>query len=178
MAVVCRLSIADRFPVCVGAPSCGFRQPCRQTPSCRLWRTRSNDNCRHAAVKVCDGSKRAAKVTYCLVNPVEAIGRTSNLGHLCINGLTCGNASTNHARVPSTVTMLAILDFTQGPVRVAWRLTDWMKDRNSVGIVNDNTAAVVATLSLSLGLVMGAFAGPEFEEASTVGRMFDESEGT
>ena len=33
MAVVCRLSIADRFPVCVGAPSCGFRQPCRQTPS-------------------------------------------------------------------------------------------------------------------------------------------------
>jgi hypothetical protein len=32
-------------------------------------------------------------------------------------------------------------------------------------------------LALSLGLVMNAFAGPEFEQASAVARMF-ESEGT
>jgi hypothetical protein len=33
--------------------------------------------------------------------------------------------------------------------------------------------AAVAVLALSLALVMGAFAAPEFEQASAVGRMFE-----
>jgi len=36
---------------------------------------------------------------------------------------------------------------------------------------------VVAVLAMSLGLLMGAFAGPEFREACSMARMF-ESEGT
>jgi hypothetical protein len=76
-----------------------------------------------------------------------------------------------------TVIMLLILDFTQGLERMAWRLTDWMnEDGNSVGRKDDDTAAVVAVLALSLGLVMGAFAGPEFEQASAVERMYEQAE--
>ena len=73
-----------------------------------------------------------------------------------------------------TVTMLALLDFTRGPERMAWRLTDWMsEDGNSVGRTDDDTAAVVAVLALSLGLVMSAFAGPEFEPTSAVERLYE-----
>ena len=74
--------------------------------------------------------------------------------------------------------MLALLDFTRGPERMAWRLTDWLNtDGNTVGREDDDTAAVVAVLAMSLGLVMGAFARAEFRDASSMARMF-ESEGT
>jgi len=73
--------------------------------------------------------------------------------------------------------MLALLDFTRGPERMAWRLTDWLADSRSVDRQDDDTAAVVAVLALSLGLVMSAFEGPEFEQASAVERMY-ESAGT
>jgi hypothetical protein len=37
-----------------------------------------------------------------------------------------------------TVTMLLILDFTQGPTRMAWRIQDWLNpDGNSVGREDD-----------------------------------------
>jgi hypothetical protein len=73
-----------------------------------------------------------------------------------------------------TVIMLLTLDFTQGPERMAWRLTDWLNaDGNTVGRENDNTAAVVAVLAASVGLVMSAFAGPEFEQASAMKRMYE-----
>jgi hypothetical protein len=75
----------------------------------------------------------------------------------------------------NTVTMLALLDFTRGPERMAWRLTDWLADSRSVDREDDDTAAVVAVLALSLGLVMSAFAGPEFEQASAVARMYDKA---
>ena len=39
-----------------------------------------------------------------------------------------------------------------------------------MGREDDNTAAVVTALAMSLALVMSAFAGPEFEEASTAAR--------
>lgn len=72
-----------------------------------------------------------------------------------------------------TVAMLVQLNFTRGPLRIAWRLTDWLKpDGNSVGRVDDNTDAVVAALALALGLVMSAFAGSEFEQASPIANLF------
>jgi hypothetical protein len=78
----------------------------------------------------------------------------------------------------NTVAMLALLDFTRGPERMAWRLTDWLNpDGNTTGRQDDDTAAVVAVLAMSPGLVMGAFAGAEFTEASSMAKMFA-SEGT
>jgi hypothetical protein len=57
---------------------------------------------------------------------------------------------------------------------MAWRLTDWLnEDGNTPGRTDDDTAAVVTVLALSLGLVMSAFAGPEFGQASAVERMYE-----
>lgn len=70
-----------------------------------------------------------------------------------------------------TASMLLVLDFTQGPERMAWRIRDWLNpDGNSVGREADNTWAVATVLALSLGLVLSAFAGPEFEDASRLCR--------
>lgn len=92
-----------------------------------------------------------------------------------------------------TVAMLMILDFTKGPERMAWRLSDWLRPvkadpaagtepvSRSIRSVNrhdDNDAAVICVLALAFGLVMSAFAGPEFEEASRVAKMFDTPDGT
>jgi hypothetical protein len=44
---------------------------------------------------------------------------------------------------------------------MARRLTDWLADSHSVDRVEDDTAAAVAVLALSLDLMMSAFAGPE-----------------
>jgi hypothetical protein len=71
-----------------------------------------------------------------------------------------------------TVAMLVLLDFSRGPERMAWRLTDWLNG-STVGRKDDDTAAVVAVLALSLGLVMSAFAEPEFGHASAVERMYE-----
>jgi hypothetical protein len=38
---------------------------------------------------------------------------------------------------------------------------------------DDNTEAVAAVLALALGVVLSAFAGPEFDEASPVARWFE-----
>ena len=71
------------------------------------------------------------------------------------------------------------LDFTRGPERMAWRIQDWLKsDGNSVGGEDDNTWAVATVLALAAGMVMSAFAGPAFEEASWVVKMFEHPEGT
>ena len=47
-----------------------------------------------------------------------------------------------------------------------WR--DWVSPD-----MDDDRAAVVAVLAMSLGLLMGAFAGREFREASSMARMFE-----
>jgi hypothetical protein len=74
----------------------------------------------------------------------------------------------------NTVAMLVTLDFPRGPAHMAWRIRDWLNpDGNSVGREDDNTPAVATVLTLSLGLVLSAFAGPEFAEASTAVRMFE-----
>jgi hypothetical protein len=39
--------------------------------------------------------------------------------------------------------------------------------------MDDDRAAVVAVLAMSLGLLMGAFARREFREASSMARMFE-----
>jgi hypothetical protein len=74
----------------------------------------------------------------------------------------------------NTVTMLVVLDFPKGPAHMAWRIRDWLNpDGNSVGREDDNTLAVATVLTLSLGLVLSAFAGPEFMEASRLAQMFE-----
>ena len=50
-----------------------------------------------------------------------------------------------------------------------WR--DWVSPD-----MDDDRAAVVAVLAMSLGLLMGAFAGREFREASSMARMFERRE--
>lgn len=72
----------------------------------------------------------------------------------------------------NTVMMLLQLDFTRGPQRVAWRLTDWLSDHRTVDRNDDDTNAVVAVLALALSLMLAAFAGTEFEEASALAKMF------
>jgi hypothetical protein len=73
----------------------------------------------------------------------------------------------------NTVAMLVTLDFLKGPERMAWRITECLKGHTLSREDEDNTAAVVAVLALALGLVMSAFAGPEFEDASGVAKMFE-----
>jgi hypothetical protein len=47
-------------------------------------------------------------------------------------------------RDADTVTMLALLDFTQGSEQLAWRLTGWLNaEGNSVGREDPNTYALV-----------------------------------
>ncbi len=66
-----------------------------------------------------------------------------------------------------TVSMLVMLDFLQGPRRMAWRIQSWLSDDRRVPREDDNTWAVCSVLTEALQLYLQPFAGDEFMEART-----------
>lgn len=68
----------------------------------------------------------------------------------------------------NTIAMLTILDAPRGFRHMAWRLTDWLSDKRSVDIDDENEFAVVSVLARVLALTAAALVGEEFEQAQRI----------